>query len=242
MEQYLFEGALSVKACLLAGKRVVSEIIIDQDKKSKDINFIIKKAQELNVLVSRKSREEIDQQCSGKTHGGVICYASERAYQQLDELIQKKNYFLCILEGIEDPFNFGYCLRNLYAAGCNGVLVSGRNWMSAATTIVKSSAGASEYINIVVCENWEEPLAQIKNSKGKVICAQRSDALSLYEYSYQDSLVLAIGGEMRGLSKSILDASTQNIYIPYANEFRNAMNGSSATAIIAFEIMRQRSL
>ena len=41
--------------------------------------------------------------------------------------------------------------------------------------------------------------------------------------------------------EQILSLSNQNIYIEYANDFRNALNGASATSIVAFEVLRQRS-
>ena len=49
-----------------------------------------------------------------------------------------------------------------------------------------------------------------------------------------------IGGEMRGLSSQVLACADQNIYIPYANDFHNALNAAAATAIFAFEVKRQR--
>ena len=55
-------------------------------------------------------------------------------------------------------------------------------------------------------------------------------------------LLIAIGGEMRGLSAKLLKEIDQNIYIPYANDFRNALNAAAATAVLAFEVQRQRSL
>ena len=240
MDKYLFEGALSVKACLLSGNRKVEQIIIDLNKKNKDISFIIKTADKLNIKVVRKTNVEIEKLASGQTHGGILCYAGERSYQKIEDVTRREKYFLCILEGIEDPFNFGYCLRTLLAAGCDGVIIPKRNWMSASSIVAKSSAGASEYLNIIPTDDWEAIFKTIKNTGGKVFCANRSNALSIYENSYCKSTVIAIGGEKRGLSKQILAHSEQNIYIPYGSEFRNAINGSSATAIIAFEVLRQR--
>ena len=46
---------------------------------------------------------------------------------------------------------------------------------------------------------------------------------------------------MRGLSKEVINMMNGHIYIPYANDFRNALNASSATSVIAYEILRQRS-
>ena len=45
---------------------------------------------------------------------------------------------------------------------------------------------------------------------------------------------------MRGLSSKVLKLADQNIYIPYSNDFRNALNAAGASAVLGFEVMRQR--
>jgi len=234
---YLFEGALSVKAVLLADKRVVEQVIIDESKHDKDTAFIIRVAQGKGINVKRSNRDNIDELCSGKTHGGVICYAGDRTNDSLAKL--KTGNFLCLLEGIEDPFNFGYCLRSLYASGCDGVIVGKRNWLDSATTVTKSSSGASENLPIYVSNDLNETLDSLK-ARFSILCAIRSNAFSIYDELDDHPLLLAVGGERRGLSKIVLDHSTRNVYIPYGSDFRNSLNACSAVSVLAFEIMRQR--
>lgn len=238
--EILFEGALSVKAVMQAHKRLVYKIIVDERKKDRDTAFIIRMAQSRNIPIERMAREKIDTLASGKTHGGVLCYADQRRYEQLDDCFSDEPVFLAVLEGIEDPFNFGYALRTLYAAGCSGILVSGRNWTVQDSVIAKSSAGASEYIRIVQCDDLKKSLEYCRSKGCRLICAMRKDAKEMYDEDYTGNIVLAIGGEKRGLSHAVLDLSDQNVFIPYANDFKNALNASGAVAAIAFEVVRQR--
>ena len=156
------------------------------------------------------------------------------------DCFQDKNPFLAILEGIEDPFNFAYALRTLYAAGCSGVLLNERNWAHQDGLIAKSSAGASEYIRLIDCKDMENTLEICKEKGCTLYCAMRKDAIEMYDADYTKPFILAIGGEKRGLSKIVLNQSDQNIMIPYANDFKNALNASSAVAAVAFEVVRQR--
>lgn len=236
---HILEGNISVKAAILAGHREIEKVIVDIKKKDKDTNFILAKAYERNIPVEKVDREEINKLADGKTHGGLLALCGERNYQTLEE-VNKDRLFLAFIEGVEDPFNFGNILRVLYAAGCQGVIVPERNWTSAASTVAKSSAGASEYMDIIVAHDLNETLVTLHKYDIPLLCAQRSDAISLYDYTFPDKFCIAIGGEMRGLSKLTLSHSSQNIYIPYNQEFRNAMSASSATAIIAFEYVRQQ--
>lgn len=240
MNTYRFEGNISVKAAMLAGHRNITKIIVDEAKKDKDTNFILHEASRRFIPIEKTTREKIDQLAQGKTHGGLIAYGEERTFQQLQDIIYKEDVYLGLLEGIEDPYNFGYILRTLYAAGVDGVIIPKRNWTTASDVVCRASAGASEYLSLIVAHDMEALLKEMKEQKIAMICADRKDAISLYDYEFPKRLCIAIGGEMRGLSNITRAASDQNIFIPYGREVRNALNAASAASVISFEIMRQR--
>ena len=185
-------------------------------------------------------REEINSMATGRTHGGLVAQAGPRVYQELSECMHGKAPFLVLLEGVEDPFNLGYIIRTLYSAGCDGLILPKHDWASAESTIAKSSAGAFEYMNIVMSDNLPQLVKDIKKQGVKTYAAMRKDAITYLEADYQKPSLIAIGGEMRGLSSAVRNEIEQNIYIPYANDFRNALNAASATAVLSFEVYRQR--
>ena len=236
----IFEGSLSVKAIIKAKRRKVDRVYIDKAKHSKDISYLLHLCKMDNIEVLRTDRETIDKMASGKTHGGILCEANERVYQNIDDIITD-NSFICLLEGIEDPFNLGYIFRSLYSSGCTGVLMNSRNLATSDSIIVKSSAGASEFINIVQSDDLVNDLAYLKTKGIKCLAAYRNNACVYTKVDYTKPVLIGIGGDMRGLSKEVINMMDGHIYIPYANDFRNALNASSATSVIAYEILRQRS-
>lgn len=236
----ILEGKVSVKAAMLGGHRKVNRILIDSRKHDKDTHFIEQKAIELGIETLRKPREELDAMAEGFTHGGILAEAEERKYQSLSDCLHKENPFLVLLEGVEDPYNLGYVMRSLYSAGCDGLLLEKRDWSRSEQVIVKASAGASEYLNLV-CSDDPAGMVHACREKGlKIYAAMRKDAVSYFEANFTIPLLLCIGGEMRGLSSSVLKEADQNIFIPYANDFRNALNAAGASAALSFEILRQR--
>lgn len=239
MSQYV-EGILSAKAVIEAGKREVFKLLISNKKHNRNLAYLIRIAKAKNIEVEFTSSDVINEITDSENHGGVVALVGERAYDSLDSMLEKDKVFIAILEGIEDPFNFGYCLRSLYAAGCDGVIVPTRNWSTVSNVVTKSSAGASEFINMYASDDLESVITYLQDQNVKMYAANRQDANSLYETNFEDRILLAIGGEKRGLSKKVANLSDQNIYIPYANDFKNAINGSSACAIVSFEIFRQR--
>ncbi len=240
MERYLLEGNISVKAAILGNVREVHEVIVDEKKKDRDTTWILYRAQDRSIPIRKCQRQDIDALANGHTHGGIVCYCGERCYQTLADCDKSGDCFLALIEGIEDPFNFASVLRTLYASGCDGVIYSKRNWQNAAGIIVKGSAGASEFLPQICCDDLTSVLHELAKRQIPLYCAERKDAISLYEFSFPSRLCIAIGGEMRGLSKTVKNASRQNIYIPYGREVRNALNAVSATAVFSFEILRQK--
>ncbi len=238
----IFEGALSVKAIIQANRRTVDEVWIDEEKVSKDCNYIMAIAKEKKITVYRKKRCDIDAVCVGKTHGGVIAIAGERRYQDVQSMLKKKAPFIVLLEGIEDPFNLGYAIRTLYSAGCDGLIIADRDWSYSDSTIVKSSAGASEWLNICSSSDLASDLMKCKKAGCSIIGAHRKDAISFFDVDFKVPLVLCVGGEMRGLSKKVQEVIDFHCYIPYANDFRNALNASSAISVISYEVFRQRTM
>lgn len=238
--EHILEGNISVKAAILANKRNVTHLYVDKKKKDKDTDFILRKATALHISITKTSRDVIDDLAQGKTHGGLVALCEDRTYTTLSSFIHKPTLFLGLVEGVEDPFNFGYVLRSLYAAGCDAVIIPPRNWTTAAGVVAKASAGASEYMELIIADDMDALLNQLKQEHISLVCGLRSDdAISLYSYTFPKRCCIAIGGELRGLSKVVQNASDQNIFIPYANDFRNAMTAASSTSIIAFERLRQ---
>ncbi len=241
MENIILEGSISVKAALEAERRSVYEIIVDQRKPDRNRNYILNLAKNKGVKITTTSAEKISTLAGGTSHGGLLALVGDRTYQKIDDLLSHPLPFLAVLEGIEDPYNFGGALRSLYAAGVTGVFVPERNWCSAAGVVTKASAGASEFLNIATVSDWDEMLNKAKEKGVRILCAERKDAISLYESNLTGPLMLVFGGEMRGISAKIMKHSDQNVFLPYGSDFRNALSANSAAAVFAFEAYRQRN-
>ena len=145
-----------------------------------------------------------------------------------------------MIQGIEDPYNFGYSIRSLYACGCSGIILSERNWMSAAGVVARSSAGASELLPIYKSDA-SECVHYFKDLGYSIVCADTRTESVLGQCSLKLPLLLIVGGEKRGISKSILDLADVKVKISYAREFNASLSAASATTMFAYDIMRQNS-
>jgi len=240
-EQLILEGFISVAAALETASRPIHTVYVRDDKRDADALKLARMAASADVPVERVSGDVIEQQVSGTTHGGIIAVVGERHTLTLDALLVGALHpWIVMLDGVEDPFNFGQTVRAFYAAGVDGLVIRERNWMSAASIVARASAGASERIRVAIAQSTEEA-ADFYRARGLTIAVTDARrATSIYEANLRIPLFLLIGGEKRGVTRSFADKADLRLKIPYGRAFDHDLGTTAASAALAFEIMRQR--
>lgn len=242
----VFEGMPSISAVIKAirtGKsdRKIHRILVDSSKikqKAKELGFLKAVSSELGFEIEYVDEAIIDSMTIGNSHGGIIAECSDRTYNELcDELIKPDGIYFMI-EGIEDPYNFGNALRSIYAMGADGIVVGKRNWLSAAGVVARSSAGASELLPIFVSEP-SLAVDILKDHGYKIICAGIRDSISLEESDLKKPVFIILGGEKRGISRAILDKATSVVRIDYGTDFAGSLSSAASCAVFAYEVMKQ---
>ncbi len=242
----VFEGMTSISA-IIAGNadgvndRQIFRVLVDEERRgarSKELSWLSHRADETGFTIEYVKSDKIDALTTGNTHGGIVAECSERTVPTLTAEMIKPDGFYVMLEGIEDPYNFGYAIRSLYACGADGIVLSPRNWMSAGGVVCRSSAGASEKLPVSVSEPTEA--AEIFRSLGyRVICAGIRNSHSSFEADMKKPLLLIVGGEKRGISAALLDAADEIVRIDYGREFSGSLSAASAATVLGYEVLRQ---
>ena len=245
-----FEGMTSIRAIIEGidsgiNDRQIETILYDKsksDKNAKTLGYLRAVSSKYGFSVEESDAETLEKLALGNSHGGIIALCKERTIPTLTEELYKaeicNNGFYAMIQGIEDPYNFGYALRSLYAVGCNGIILGERNWMSAAGVVCRSSAGASEMFKVYKCDELEA--AKLFKENGySIVCADERTDNVLGECPLHSPILLIVGGEKRGISRSLLDMADTLVKIPYGREFKASLSAASATTMFAYEIMRQ---
>lgn len=76
--------------------------------------------------------------------GGIAAYVGNRCFSSDNEALEAPVPFTVLLDGIEDPYNFGYILRTLYAAGADWVVLPAPQFLHRSEIVIRASAGASD--------------------------------------------------------------------------------------------------
>ncbi len=245
----VFEGMTSIRAIIRGidsgvSERKIDKILFDKariHKISKEIGYLKAVADKYDYELIESSSEELESLTLGNSHGGIVAISKGRALPCLtvNSDIEPSGFY-AMIQGIEDPYNFGYALRSLYAMGCSGIILDERNWMSAAGVVARSSAGASEMFKIF----QSNPINAVKvfKQKGyKVVSADERTDNILGECELKLPLLLIIGGEKRGISRELLNECDLLVKIDYGRDFRASLSAASATTMFAYEIRRQNS-
>ncbi len=242
----ILEGMTSISA-LIHGRengvndRPILAILIDLAKKRskyREIGFLKSMSAAHGYNLIFVSEADIDALTQGNTHGGIIALCGDRTFSDCTSL--PSIGFWVLPDGIEDPFNLGFALRSLYAAGVDGVLLPPQNRMCVPGIVAKSSAGTSELLDIRVCDT-EQAIKQFKSAGYRIVCAGIRDSKNIYEADLRKPLLLVVGGEKRGISRTILDMADQIVRIDYGRSFNGSLSAASAATVIAFEVLHQNS-
>ncbi len=245
----VMEGMQSIRSVIAGNEagindRKIKEIVVDREKASalsRELGWLRHVSEKYGFLISERNPAEIDALALGRTHGGILALCSERTVPALDRAEIKENGFYVMIEGIEDPYNFGYALRSLYAAGVDGIVLDERNWLSAAGVVARSSAGASEMFRVFTSKPTDA--ADLFKELGySIVCADRDTPHTLEDSTIRFPVFLVVGGERRGISRALLDRADLKVKISYGREFRAALSAASAATILAYEIFRQNRI
>ena len=145
-----------------------------------------------------------------------------------------------MLDGFEDPFNFGHAVRAVYAAGADGIVLRPRNWTTAAGTVARTSAGAAELMPMAIAETALYAANFFRERKLTIACTAKKDAVSIYDADLTVPLFLVIGGEKLGITRSFIGKADVLLRVPYGRKFAASLTTAAAAAVVSFEAMRQR--
>ncbi|MGX7590744.1 TrmH family RNA methyltransferase [Candidatus Karelsulcia muelleri] len=145
------------------------------------------------------------------------------------------------MENLEKPGNIGAILRTASAVGADAVFICDENIELYNPNIVRSSLG-SVFNNNIAISNTKYIISWLKKKEIKIFPTSVSEsAQMLYNINFKNiPLALVIGQEKKGLSKVWFKEASDIIQIPIKNKYIDSLNVSNATAIILFEIYRQK--
>ena len=222
--------------------RRVRSVQISAGAHGGSVNEILKLAAEQSVPVSRVesfSEEE------GHTSQGVHALAEPPLLRHdlrrfVQDLPDSPPPLLLVLDGVQDPHNFGAILRSADGAGVDAVIIRERRQAPVTDAVVKASAGAAYAVPIFQVSNLYQTLRLLaEQGFWSVAAVAEPRAKPHREYLWNSKIVLIVGSEGSGVSDLLRRTADERVAIPMHGTL-DSLNVSVATGILLFEAAAHR--
>ena len=227
------EIACAKEAGVLFKELYISRELLDT-KKADDIAATNSR----NVPVYETTKAVFSKMAYGDRAEGVLAVCEPRSIL-LKDLPKKTDPLFVIVESVEKPGNLGAILRTCDGAGVDGVIICGGKTDIFNPNVIRASLGTIFSQKIVICSN-EEALKFLRLHK-VTICATLPQAEKIYtNEKLINALAVVVGNEQGGLTEFWAKHADLKVKITM-NGCADSLNVSASTAVLLYEIIRQRS-
>lgn len=238
MAQYIY--GRNVVVSRLKEAKDVEEVFVMDSFKDKNILDLLSKCK-VKLIKCKKSR--LDSLAGNEFHQGIVAKVHTYEYYPLDLLLEdienKENPLIVILDGIEDPHNFGAILRSCEAMGVDGVIVGKHGACPLNSTVAKTSTGAIELVKVVEVVNLNNAIKKLKDCGFWVVGAEAHNSIDYRAVDYSGKIALVVGSEGKGVSRLVIENCDYKVKMPMVGKV-NSLNVSVACAVLLYQVYNNR--
>jgi len=221
----------------------VREMLVEARAKNPRLLELVAEAKRLGVPQRAVPTDTLDRIAGGVRHQGIVAhYAASKSLDEddLPALIEAaRKPLLLLLDGVQDPHNFGACLRSAAAAGVTAVVVPRDKSAPLNATVRKTSAGAADRIPVARVANLARTMKTLQDAGMWFVGLAGEADQSLYDIDLSGPIGIVMGGEGEGLRRLTREHCDYLAKIPMPGSIES-LNVSVATGIALFEAVRQR--
>ena len=237
----IIEGKNSVLEAIRGGL-TINKLMVQNNLNDNTSNQIIKLAKDRGVRIDFVSKEVLDKKCSAR-HQGFVCDTTDFKYGEVEDILNKAqglniDPFIVILDGIEDPHNFGAIIRTCECAGVHGIIIPQHRACAVNDTVVKTSAGATANMIIARVGNLNNTIDILKK-EGIWVYGLEVGGQEMTKTNLKGAIAIVVGSEGKCISRLTKEKCDGVITIKQKGQI-NSLNASVATAVAVYEVVRQR--
>ena len=231
----------------IIGVNPVTEALLNKEKNIEKLELYNglkgETVQKLKELASKRNIKIFYTNKKTDNSQGVAVYISNFDYykdfdEAYEELASKDKSVVLILDEIQDPRNFGAIIRSAEVFKVDLILIPERNSVRINETVVKTSTGAIEYVNISKVTNLSDTINKLKKLDYWVYGAAGEASINYNEEDYPNKIVLVLGNEGSGIRKKVREHCDKLVKIPMFGKI-NSLNVSVASGILLSRIVNK---
>ena len=223
----------------------VNRVFIQEGTSGRDAAKVIELAREKGIQVQTVPKTKIEDLVGNAVHQGLVASIAAYEYADLEDVFKKaeekgEDLFIVILDGVEDPHNLGSILRTADATGVHGIIIPKRRSASLTATVAKASTGAIEHVPVVRVTNLTQTIEQLK-AHGVWVFGTDMNGTDYRKWNTSGPLAIVMGNEGKGVSRIVKESVDEMVTIPMVGHVQS-LNASVASALMMYEVFRNRSL
>ena len=166
----------------------------------------------------------------------------ERTERLLSVLNKRQGNITVLLENVFDPHNISAVMRTCDAIGIQEIYVLNNKIPPHKRWGAKSSSSASKWLTIHQFSDATHCFEALRKKYALILTTHlSSDAISLHQINFVQSIALVFGNEHTGVSEEIRAMADGNFIIPQVGIIKS-LNISVACAVTLYEAFRQKTL
>jgi 23S rRNA (guanosine2251-2'-O)-methyltransferase len=239
-------GIHPLQEALKSSHPQIEKILIGTQTPHAPLQSILDLAKKGNIPVTFTTRESLERMTKGGVHQNVVGFVKETPYADVRGILNRwkkegaKALFL-ILDGIQDPQNFGSLIRTALGCGVHGIIIPKDRSVGITPVVVKASAGAAAYLPIARVVNVAATIDLLKKDGIWVYGASGEAKDLIYQLDLNMDLAIVIGAEGKGMRPLVKKKCDRLFSIPMKGPL-TSFNASVSGGMILYEVMRQRFL
>lgn len=202
---------------------------------------LIDDARQRGVRVETVERPALDRAARGGVHQGIVAIIEGPRTYSVQDLVgfARGAPLMVVLDGIEDPQNFGAILRVADAAGVDGVVRQTRHAAPLSGATAKASAGAVAHVKIADVVNIARAIEELKDAHVWTVGLDAEGTAPYDTIDFTQPTAVILGAEGAGLRRLVRDKCDLLASIPMKGHVES-LNVATAAAVVLFEAVRQR--
>jgi tRNA (guanosine-2'-O-)-methyltransferase len=164
----------------------------------------------------------------------------ERSGRLLSVLAKRQPDLAVVLENVFDPHNISAVMRTCDAVGIQDIYVLNTKIPRHKKWGARSSSSAAKWLTVNQYDDTELCFRDLRSKYKHIFTTHlSSDAVSLYDINFSESVALVFGNEHAGVSDEIRALADGNFVIPQMGIIQS-LNISVACAVSIYEALRQK--
>ena len=234
----------------------LEQVYILHGQRGEIIDAIRIASKKKGIRCSEASSDKFRLITSNPNAQGVAARKSSQKFYSIHDIIEKAKFrsskalsfgegkgeafpLILILDSIQDTHNLGAILRTAECAGVDGVIITKYNSAPINETVVKTSAGATEHLNICMVDNLVNAIKELKENRFWIFGSSLSNAKDYNTLDFKLPAAIILGNEEKGIRKLVAENCDFLIKIPMLGKIQS-LNVSVSAGIILFDVIRQR--